>query len=665
MHSFLASLLGPVFAKEMVEIARRKRYFVNRVLYGLALLFTLFLVWDSFRGQLAWDGSASIRVMAQMAERLFHSVSGVQYGAVFLFVPLFLCGVIAGEREERTLDLLFTTRLTDREIVLGKLGSRVAAVGFLVLFALPVMSLIMLFGGVDPLALWRISACTLLAVLYAGAHTIYFSTVTKSAMGALVRTYWWMAVWLIGVPMVIMIPVTSVRPTLPAIQFWSSLILFLDPLFAFVTGMDGGSYNQVAAYLGDWFFPLTFVLPGGWSVFLLWRAIRRLRLAPTPFALLLSRIRFLRTLRRDQRERARTRAGVRQRRAGWLWYVFRIRNPLWLRARLTRVYDREGYIGRIQWLAWLAELFFIVLIWAVASGDLGSRGTGIGFIAPAWLAVAALLTIIAGTTLVGDRRRGFLDLALMTPLTPREVIDGTLLSVWEHVRRIYWLPCLLGLFFALTGSVTVPGLCCSIITATLFGALLSVHGTACSLTAKTLPGALVPTFLFPVLVIVGIVFLIALFQHASGPVLWFLSAVFLILTWWWVRRRTTAAVVGSYFMAVHLALACLATCWAVAIGREEYPILIMNPAVMTIQPLDGEPWNWFQWLVSRTTWQYPLVCYWICLIVNFVWARRWLIQKFDRLVERPHRPTCVPPEPDAPARSSLARRAQAQSRTPV
>lgn len=168
MHSFLASLLGPVFAKEMVEIARRKRYFVNRVLYGLALLFTLFLVWDSFRGQLAWDGSASIRVMAQMAERLFHSVSGVQYGAVFLFVPLFLCGVIAGEREERTLDLLFTTRLTDREIVLGKLGSRVAAVGFLVLFALPVMSLIMLFGGVDPLALWRISACTLLAVLYAG-----------------------------------------------------------------------------------------------------------------------------------------------------------------------------------------------------------------------------------------------------------------------------------------------------------------------------------------------------------------------------------------------------------------------------------------------------------------------------------------------------------------
>src|SRR6266581_4761461 len=111
MHSLLSSLLGPMFAKEMIEIARRKRYFINRVLYGLVLFFTVFVVWDDFRGRFAGQGTASIRVMAEMAEALFHAISGVQYGAVFLFVPLFLCGVIASEREERTLELLFTTRL--------------------------------------------------------------------------------------------------------------------------------------------------------------------------------------------------------------------------------------------------------------------------------------------------------------------------------------------------------------------------------------------------------------------------------------------------------------------------------------------------------------------------------------------------------------------------
>ena len=44
MLRVLASLLGPIFAKEAVEIARRKRYYVNRVLYGLVLLVSLFVV---------------------------------------------------------------------------------------------------------------------------------------------------------------------------------------------------------------------------------------------------------------------------------------------------------------------------------------------------------------------------------------------------------------------------------------------------------------------------------------------------------------------------------------------------------------------------------------------------------------------------------------------
>src|SRR5438128_9658562 len=101
MHSFLSALLGPMFAKEMIEIARRKRYFVNRVLYGLVLLFTVYLVWESYSNRFRWEGRASIHLMAQMAQQLFQAVSGVQYAAVFLFVPLFLCGVIASEREER------------------------------------------------------------------------------------------------------------------------------------------------------------------------------------------------------------------------------------------------------------------------------------------------------------------------------------------------------------------------------------------------------------------------------------------------------------------------------------------------------------------------------------------------------------------------------------
>jgi hypothetical protein len=150
---------------------------------------------------------------------------------------------------------------------------------------------------------------------------------------------------------------------------------------------------------------------------------------------------------------------------------------------------------------------------------------------------------------------------------------------------------------------------------------------------------------------VGIVFLIPIFRHGAGPVLWLLSALFLVVTWSWVRRRTSAASVGCYFMAVHLALASLATCWTVTGRGEEYPIATMNPAFMTIRPLDGDPATWFPGLASSFEWKYkPLACYWICLICNFVWARRWLIRHFERLVERTHRPSL----PVSPVRKKVA-----------
>jgi hypothetical protein len=231
----------------------------------------------------------------------------------------------------------------------------------------------------------------------------------------------------------------------------------------------------------------------------------------------------------------------------------------------------------------------------------------------------------------------------MTPLTPRQMIDGALLSIWEHVRRIYWLPGILGLFFCVTGSTTLLGVCCSIVTATLFCVLLAVHGTACSLTAKTLPGALVPTFLFPLLVNVGIVFLIPIFRQGSGPILWIGSAFLFVATWFWVRRRTSTAVVAARFIAVHLALASLATLLEVdgldATGREEYPIALINPAYMAIRPLVGEPYGPSAWFPGPFTWFQPLACYWVCLAINIFWARRWLIRHFERLVERTDRST--------------------------
>src|SRR5215831_374965 len=105
MQRFMATVAGPVFAKEMVEIARRKRYYLNRVLYGLALLLVLYLVYENNRWR--WSIAPSIHAMAELAGHFFDASNVLQYVAAYVLVPLFVAGVIASEREERTLELLF------------------------------------------------------------------------------------------------------------------------------------------------------------------------------------------------------------------------------------------------------------------------------------------------------------------------------------------------------------------------------------------------------------------------------------------------------------------------------------------------------------------------------------------------------------------------------
>jgi len=540
----MALLAGPIFAKEMVELARRKRYYLNRVLYGLVLLFALFITYESFswRPQM---GKPSIRMMAEIAQSLFLAVSNVQYWAVYLLCPLFLAGVICSEREERTLELLFTTRLTDREIVLGKLGSRIAVFSLLIMCGLPVMSLVMFFGGIDPNGLWRMLVVTLLAILYASAHAIYFSAVTKGAMGAVIQTYWWMALWLFGVPIMTMIPLAAIRSTW-ALNWAMVGILFLNPLGPYVAVMQPMAYATAERLLGPWFFPFTFVAPTLWSVFLVWRAVCRVRLDPTIVGWLFERSSMFSGVRALRQQWKEWRAARRRAKAEKIWHVLRVVNPLWLRSRIARVYDREGVVGRIQLAAWAVAGSLIVLLAVSEPRELSRKGYDVAFLVPTWMGVAALVAIVSGSSLVGDRRRGFLDLVLLTPLTPSEIVDGTFCSIWEHLRRIYWLPWAIGILFCLTGATHLPGLLISILTATLFGAVLIVHGIACSLTAKTAPGALVPTVALPLVMIVGLPFLLPIFREEAYHVLWVLAPLALGGCWFWVRRRATPAAVGCF-----------------------------------------------------------------------------------------------------------------------
>jgi hypothetical protein len=294
------------------------------------------------------------------------------------------------------------------------------------------------------------------------------------------------------------------------------------------------------------------------------------------------------------------------------------------------VYDREGYIRRLQIAAWVIALGVLALMAVFNPRDIDDEGCSMAFLGLTWGAIGLLVTLIAAISVIADRRRGFLELVLITPMSGREILDGTFGAVWEHIRRLYWLPWVLGFLFTLTGASLPHGILFSLITATLFGALIIWHGIACSLTARTLPGALVATLVLPLTALVGTLLPIALFEDEHGPPMAVLSVGLLVFSWFWIKRRLNLASVTCFLTAGHLSVAIFFTLWTYDGRADEFPVVAMHPGFLTIVTLDDRPERWFR----RHHWLSILPCYWAALVINLWLIRAWLIRHFDRLAGR-------------------------------
>jgi ABC-type transport system involved in multi-copper enzyme maturation permease subunit len=645
MLSALSDLFGPIFAKELVEMARRARYYFSRVIYGGVLLFVLFVIFQMEQMLLA--SGLTTRTLSHMAENFFLAVLWVQYFAVLFFVPLFLCGVIAGEREQKTLELLFTTGLSNREIVFGKLGSRIAAVIALVLTGLPVMALTMLFGGVNPTILWQTMVATLVAALFMGSLSIYFSATTRTPLGALIRTYWWSALWLFGIPFIVRLVVIAIYPAnWAAHEEILTYVMLLNPLTSFSISVDPSSAFTFSGHIGSWPLGKVMIGPVVLSLLLLLLTTRAVRRDPAParWRTWLKSL-FVRKKRQGAVETSRASAGPPARRwfdpERWLM-IFPVANPLWLRARRAWVYDRERHLRRMQTGAWLLAAIIIGLFGYIEPADLQSQYFSMAFHGFSWFGFMLVICLVAGFSIIGDRRRGFFELVLATTMTPGEIIHGTFLATWRHVASGYRLLITLGIFFTITGASYYYGVLASLITGTLVVILMVLHGIACSLAAKSTPGALIGTFLFPFVTLFGTMILMDIARRLHGPVLWVNCAFLLPMFWIFMFVRPNVGTVAIFLTIVHLTIACAFSAWTYFLDEQhfrEYPMSGMHAGYITISALEREGYAYPE-REQQQVWIQSLFLYWAALVINILWLKWWLVRNFDRLCGRklPKRP---------------------------
>src|SRR5437764_9351137 len=137
-------LIGPIFSRELVTAPRRPQHFLYRGVYGTALFVLTCTAW------LVLAGTQLIRSVGDMAKFgsiLFFILAPLQLALLTFLAALRAASSVAQEKDKRTLILLLMTRLSNHELVLGKLLASLLDVLVLLATASPHVILQPLSGG--------------------------------------------------------------------------------------------------------------------------------------------------------------------------------------------------------------------------------------------------------------------------------------------------------------------------------------------------------------------------------------------------------------------------------------------------------------------------------------------------------------------------------------
>jgi ABC-2 type transport system permease protein len=169
---------------------------------------------------------------AQVGQGLFRGIGFVELLLVVFLAPSMTAGAISGEREQLTYDMLMATPLRPAQILWGKLVAALSYLFLLIFAAVPVFSVVLVFGGVELKALLKALLLLLAATVFFGAIGLCCSAFGRRTARATTLAY--MAVLLLlGVPVVL----ASVwgQFSTPQGQMAPPELLYLNPFSALLS----------------------------------------------------------------------------------------------------------------------------------------------------------------------------------------------------------------------------------------------------------------------------------------------------------------------------------------------------------------------------------------------------------------------------------------------
>jgi ABC-type transport system involved in multi-copper enzyme maturation permease subunit len=177
---------NPIVVKELRSRMRGWRAFA--VLTGVLLLLGA-VSYLLYRLAIVAAGYGGFPLSPQIGQVLFIGLILAELLLISFITPAVTAGSISGEQEKLTYEMLLTTPLHPASILWGKLLASMSYILVLIFAAVPMASLVFIFGGVSPGDMVKALAILVSLAVTLGITGLFFSALLGRTTRAMVATY--------------------------------------------------------------------------------------------------------------------------------------------------------------------------------------------------------------------------------------------------------------------------------------------------------------------------------------------------------------------------------------------------------------------------------------------------------------------------------------------
>jgi ABC-type transport system involved in multi-copper enzyme maturation permease subunit len=178
--------LNPIIVKEMRSRMRGARPYIVLSAFLAVMIATgaVIYIWATAPARFG----ASV-LSAQVGQALFSGLSLVEVALIVFLAPAMTSATISGEREQLTYEMLMATPLRPSQLLWGKLIAALGYIFLLIVAAIPMFSVVLLFGGVELIDVLKALAILLASTVMFGSIGVFCSALERRTARATLLSY--------------------------------------------------------------------------------------------------------------------------------------------------------------------------------------------------------------------------------------------------------------------------------------------------------------------------------------------------------------------------------------------------------------------------------------------------------------------------------------------